>query len=229
MKILLVEDEIKISSIIEKYLLKEGYEVSKAFNGEEAINKFENEEIDLIILDRMLPKLSGDEVIEFIRERSNIPIIMVTAKVEEKDIIEGFKFGADDYVVKPFSPGELLERIKAVLRRTQTNATIKRNILSYDNGHFIINLDNYTIELNGQIIELTKNEFEIVKVLFEHPKKIFTREEIIAAAFGADYEAYDRAIDTHIKNIRQKIEDNPKKPKYIVTVYGVGYKVGDFN
>lgn len=229
MKILLVEDEIKISSIIEKYLLKEGYEVSKAFDGEEAINKFENEEIDLIILDRMLPKLTGDEVIEFIRERSNIPIIMVTAKVEEKDIIEGFKFGADDYVVKPFSPGELLERIKAVLRRTQRSETIKRNILSYDNGNFIINLDNYTIELSGEIIELTKNEFEIVKVLFEHPNKIFTREEIIAAAFGTDYEAYDRAIDTHIKNIRQKIEDNPKKPKYIVTVYGVGYKVGDLN
>lgn len=229
MKILLVEDEIKISSIIEKYLLKEGYEVSKAFDGEEAINKFENEEIDLIILDRMLPKLTGDEVIEFIRERSNIPIIMVTAKVEEKDIIEGFKFGADDYVVKPFSPGELLERIKAVLRRTQRSETIKRNILSYDNGNFIINLDNYTIELSGEIIELTKNEFEIVKVLFEHPNKIFTREEIIAAAFGTDYEAYDRAIDTHIKNIRQKIEGNPKKPKYIVTVYGVGYKVGDLN
>lgn len=229
MKILLVEDEIKISSIIEKYLLKEGYEVSKAFDGEEAINKFENEEIDLIILDRMLPKLTGDEVIEFIRERSNIPIIMVTAKVEEKDIIEGFKFGADDYVVKPFSPGELLERIKAVLRRTQRSETIKRNILSYDNGNFIINLDNYTIELSGKIIELTKNEFEIVKVLFEHPNKIFTREEIIAAAFGTDYEAYDRAIDTHIKNIRQKIEGNPKKPKYIVTVYGVGYKVGDLN
>lgn len=229
MKILLVEDEIKISSIIEKYLLKEGYEVSKAFDGEEAINKFENEEIDLIILDRMLPKLTGDKVIEFIRERSNIPIIMVTAKVEEKDIIEGFKFGADDYVVKPFSPGELLERIKAVLRRTQRSETIKRNILSYDNGNFIINLDNYTIELSGEIIELTKNEFEIVKVLFEHPNKIFTREEIIAAAFGTDYEAYDRAIDTHIKNIRQKIEGNPKKPKYIVTVYGVGYKVGDLN
>lgn len=229
MKILLVEDEIKISSIIEKYLLKEGYEVSKAFDGEEAINKFEDEEIDLIILDRMLPKLTGDEVIEFIRERSNIPIIMVTAKVEEKDIIEGFKFGADDYVVKPFSPGELLERIKAVLRRTQRSETIKRNILSYDNGNFIINLDNYTIELSGKIIELTKNEFEIVKVLFEHPNKIFTREEIIAAAFGTDYEAYDRAIDTHIKNIRQKIEGNPKKPKYIVTVYGVGYKVGDLN
>lgn len=229
MKILLVEDEIKISSIIEKYLLKEGYEVSKAFDGEEAINKFENEEIDLIILDRMLPKLTGDKVIEFIRERSNIPIIMVTAKVEEKDIIEGFKFGADDYVVKPFSPGELLERIKAVLRRTQRSETIKRNILSYDNGNFIINLDNYTIELSGKIIELTKNEFEIVKVLFEHPNKIFTREEIIAAAFGTDYEAYDRAIDTHIKNIRQKIEGNPKKPKYIVTVYGVGYKVGDLN
>lgn len=229
MKILLVEDEVKISSIIEKYLLKEGYLVSKAYDGKEALEKFKAEEFNLIILDRMLPKISGDEVIQSIRETSNIPIIMVTAKVEEKDIIEGFKYGADDYVVKPFSPRELLERIKAVLRRSQTASPLKKNIISYDNGSFIINLDNYTIEQDDKIIELTKNEFEIVRVLFEHPNKIFTREEIIAAAFGSDYEAYDRAIDTHIKNIRQKIEENPKKPKYILTVYGVGYKVGDFN
>ena len=227
-KILLVEDERKISSIINKYLIKENYNVITAENGLDAIKLFENNDIDLIILDRMLPLLSGDQVIKYIRNKSQVPIIMVTAKIEENDIIDGFKYGADDYVVKPFSPAELIQRIKAVLRRTNSfNKNI--NILSFDNGNFIINLDNQTIKKSNTSIELTHNEFKIIEVLFNNPNKIFTREEIIATAFGSDYEAYDRAIDTHIKNIRHKLNDSPKDPKYIITVYGVGYKAGDLN
>lgn len=226
-KILLVEDEKKIRQIIEKYLVKDAFEVYAFETGEEALAIFQEENFDLIILDRMLPGLSGDEVIENIRKTSDIPIIMVTAKVEESDIIEGFKYGADDYIVKPFSPQVLIERVKAILRRARHED--KTNVISYNNGELLINLDSYSVDKGKETIEFTKNEFEIIKVLFKNPNKIFTREEIISSAFGSDYDAFDRAIDTHIKNIRQKLEDDSRKPKYILTVYGIGYKVGDDN
>lgn len=226
-KILLVEDEKKIRQIIEKYLIKEGFEVIATDTGEDALEIVKKESLDLIILDRMLPGLSGDEVIENIRRTSDIPIIMVTAKVEESDIIEGFKYGADDYIVKPFSPQVLIERVKAILRRLGPQN--KANVIIYNNGELLINLDSHTVNKGEEIIEFTKNEFEIIRVLFNNPNKIFTRDEIISSAFGSDYDAYDRAIDTHIKNIRQKLEDDSRKPKYILTVYGIGYKVGDGN
>lgn len=224
-RILLVEDEKKISLIIEKYLIRENYQVSCVYDGEEAINEFDKSNFDLVLLDMMLPKISGEQVIEHIRKHSDTPVIMVTAKVEEEDRIKGFQLGADDYVIKPFSPKELMERIKAVLRRTEPDKY--KHIISYNNGELLINLDNNTIQKGQDTINLTKNEFQIVKVLFSYPNKIFTREEIISSAFGTDYDAYDRAIDSHIKNIRQKIEDDPKNPSLIKTVYGVGYKVGD--
>lgn len=226
--ILLIEDEKKIRTIVEKYLEKENFQVQSTDNGQDAIKLFDSHKFDLVILDRMLPDLSGDEILSYIREKSSIPIIMLTAMVEEKEIIQGFRIGADDYVTKPFRPAELIERIKALLRRSGFTGQ-KKNILRYSKGNFIINLDNNTIIKNGHTIGLTKNEFQIVRVLFENPNKIFTRNEIIATAFGSDYDAFDRAIDTHIKNIRQKIEDNPKKPRYIQTVYGIGYKAGDLN
>ncbi|MDO5719039.1 MAG: response regulator transcription factor [Tissierellia bacterium] len=225
-KILLVEDEKGISSIVKAYLEKEGYIVFCAFDGKRAIELFKEENPDLIVLDRMLPLISGEEVLKNIRESSDIPVILLTAKVEEDDRIEGFQLGADDYVTKPFSPKELMERVKAILRRTSADSS---NILSFDNGNLLINTENYSCKVDGKDISLTNNEFTILKVLFSKPGKIFTREEIIAIAFGESYEAYDRAIDTHIKNIRQKIESNPRDPKYIKTVYGIGYKAGEFN
>lgn len=225
-KILLIEDEKGISSIICSYLQKEGYEVSQAFNGDEALRYFRTNDYDLVILDRMLPLISGEEVLKTIRQLSDIPVILVTAKVEEIDKIEGFQLGADDYVTKPFSPRELMERVRVILRRIRKDP-VNTNILSFDNGRLIINLDNYTCKVNGNDITLTNNEFSILQVLFSKPGKIFTREEIISIAFGDEYDAFDRAIDTHIKNIRQKIEDNPRDPKYIKTVYGVGYKTGE--
>ncbi len=232
--ILLVEDEKGISNIVSSYLIKEGYEVLQAFDGKAALELFrkhrkEGLSFHLIILDLMLPKLSGESVIEVIRRESDVPVIMLTAKVEENDRINGFQLGADDYVTKPFSPRELMERVKAILRRTTGEETVEDLELKLLDGRVRINFETFYCNKDGEDLMLTRNEFLILKTLFSKPGKIFTREEIIAIAFGNDYEAFDRAIDTHIKNIRHKLEDNPKEPKVIRTVYGVGYKAGGWD
>ena len=224
--ILIIEDEKGISKIIKSYLEKEGYNVFQAFDGKEGLNFFENEKIDLILLDLMIPEISGEELIKEIRNKSNVPVIMVTAKVSEEDIINGLKLGADDYVTKPFSPKELVQRIKTVLRRIEKYNIPRADIIKTTDGRLEMDLEYNRFFKDKKEISLTKNEFQIVKTLFSNPNKIFTREEIIEITFGFDYDAYDRAIDTHIKNIRQKIEDNPKKPDYIKTIYGMGYKSG---
>ena len=224
--ILIIEDEQGISKIIKSYLEKEGYNVFQAFDGKEGLDFFENEQIDLILLDLMIPKISGEDLIKEIRNKSNVPVIMVTAKVSEENIINGLKLGADDYVTKPFSPKELMQRIKTVLRRIEKYSIPRADIIKTTDGRLEMDLEYNRFFKDGEEIFLTKNEFQIIKTLFSNPNKIFTREEIIEITFGFDYDAYDRAIDTHIKNIRQKIEDNPKKPDYIKTIYGMGYKSG---
>ncbi|MDU5087062.1 MAG: response regulator transcription factor [Anaerococcus vaginalis] len=224
--ILIIEDEQGISKIIKSYLEKEGYNVFQAFDGKEGLDFFENEQIDLILLDLMIPKISGEDLIKEIRNKSNVPVIMVTAKVSEENIINGLKLGADDYVTKPFSPKELMQRIKTVLRRIEKYNIPRADIIKTTDGRLEMDLEYNRFFKDGEEIFLTKNEFQIIKTLFSNPNKIFTREEIIEITFGFDYDAYDRAIDTHIKNIRQKIEDNPKKPDYIKTIYGMGYKSG---
>ena len=196
-KILIIEDEESINNIVKSYLVKEGYEVYQAFDGEEGLRKFLAEDIDLVILDLMLPKMLGEDVMKEIRNRSEVPVIMLSAKVEENDKVTGLRLGADDYITKPFSARELE-----------------------------MDLEYNRFFKDGVEIYLTKNEFSILKTLFSNPNKIYTRDEIIEITFGYDYDAYDRAIDTHIKNIRQKIEDSPKKPMYIKTIYGMGYKSG---
>lgn len=224
--ILIIEDEQGISKIIKSYLEKEDYNVFQAFDGKEGLDFFENEQIDLILLDLMIPKISGEDLIKEIRNKSNVPVIMVTAKVSEENIINGLKLGADDYVTKPFSPKELMQRIKTVLRRIEKYNIPRADIIKTTDGRLEMDLEYNRFFKDGEEIFLTKNEFQIIKTLFSNPNKIFTREEIIEITFGFDYDAYDRAIDTHIKNIRQKIEDNPKKPDYIKTIYGMGYKSG---
>lgn len=224
--ILIIEDEQGISKIIKSYLQKEGYNVFQAFDGKEGLDFFENGQIDLILLDLMIPKISGEDLIKEIRNKSNVPVIMVTAKVSEENIINGLKLGADDYVTKPFSPKELMQRIKTVLRRIEKYNIPRADIIKTTDGRLEMDLEYNRFFKDGEEIFLTKNEFQIIKTLFSNPNKIFTREEIIEITFGFDYDAYDRAIDTHIKNIRQKIEDNPKKPDYIKTIYGMGYKSG---
>jgi DNA-binding response OmpR family regulator len=223
-KILVVDDEQKILNVIQAYLIKEGYEVLTASDGEEALNIFKNQQIHLIILDLMLPKISGEQVCNRIRATSSVPIIMLTAKTEEDNKIEGLAIGADDYITKPFSNRELVGRVKAIIRRTYRDNKPLAELLIINNGDLEINIEKMTIKKQGGTIILTSNEFKILIALLVNPGQVFSREQLVSKAFGMDYDGFDRTIDTHIKNIRQKIEDDHKNPKYIISVYGVGYK-----
>lgn len=223
-RILVVDDEQKILNVIEAYLNKEGFSVLTAKDGEEALNIFENELIHLIILDLMLPKMSGEKVCNKIRATSSVPIIMLTAKTEEDNKIDGLAIGADDYITKPFSNRELVSRVKALIRRTYRDNKPLAEILIINNGDLEINIEKMIIKKQGKIITLTSNEFKILIALLTNPGQILSREQLVNKAFGIDYDGFDRTIDTHIKNIRQKIEDDHKNPRYILSVYGMGYK-----
>lgn len=223
-RILVVDDEQKILNVIEAYLIKEGFDVLTASDGEEALNIFKNELIHLIILDLMLPKVSGEEVCNKIRATSAVPIIMLTAKTEEDNKIEGLAIGADDYITKPFSNRELVSRVKAIIRRTYRNTNPLAELLIINNGDLEINIEKMIIKKQGKTITLTSNEFKILIALLTNPGQIFSREQLVNKAFGIDYDGFDRTVDTHIKNIRYKIEEDPKKPRYIISVYGMGYK-----
>lgn len=226
-KILLVEDEEGIINIEKAYLEKAGFQVEKAMDGNEALEQYTTFAPDLVVLDLMLPKKSGEEVLQSIKEQKDTPVIIVSAKSEEDDRVENLRNGADDYMVKPFSARELVERVRAILRRTPSREDEK--MLQTADGRLRIDIESMRTFVEGKEVHLTKNEFLIVQTLFTHPNKIYTRDEIIEVTFGMDYEAFDRAIDTHIKNIRQKIEADPKNPVYIRTVYGVGYRAGGFD
>nr|WP_257676109.1 response regulator transcription factor [Clostridium felsineum] len=221
---LVVDDEEKILSVVKAYLEKEGFEVLTAKDGEEAIDIFEKEHIHLIILDLMLPKISGEKVCAKIRSVSSVPIIMLTAKIEEDNKIEGLSMGADDYVTKPFSNRELVSRVKALIRRTYRDNTPLAELLIINNGDLEIDVEKFIVKKIGENVNLTSNEFKILIVLLSKPGKVFSREELVNKAFGIDYDGFDRTIDTHIKNIRRKIEDDHRNTKYIVSVYGLGYK-----
>lgn len=223
-KILIVDDEEKILNVIKAYLIKEGFDVLTAKDGEEALNTFGKELVHLIILDLMLPKISGEKVCNKIRSISSVPIIMLTAKIEEDDKIEGLAIGADDYVTKPFSNRELVGRVKALIRRTYRDNKPLAELLIINNGDLEIDVEKFIVKKRGKNVNLTSNEFKIFKTLLSNPGKVFSREQLVNKAFGIDYDGFDRTIDTHIKNIRRKIEDDQKNPKYIVSIYGVGYK-----
>lgn len=222
-KILVVDDEINIINVIKDYLLTESYDVYTADNGKRAMQLFKEEEIDLIILDLMLPDMSGEEICKTIRKESNVPILMLTAKSSEDDKVTGLYIGADDYLTKPFSPRELMGRVRAILRRAKGN-THTSDILEFNSNDLTIDVPKHEVKKNGEAINLTPNEFKVLLVLAQNPNKVYSRSQLVSIAFGYDFEGYDRTVDTHIKNLRQKIEDNAKEPKYIVTVHGVGYK-----
>ncbi len=225
-KILVVDDEERIIEVVKAYLEKEGYEVITAVNGEEAIRLFKENTIHLVVLDLMLPKLSGEEVCTRLREISHVPIIMLTAKVEEEDKLEGLAIGADDYLTKPFSARELVGRVKALLRRAYREENPLAEFLVFNDGDLEIDIRKMKVLKRGVEVILTPYEFKVLVALLTNPGQVFSREQLVERAFGYDYEGFDRTVDTYIKNIRQRIEDNPKNPEYITTVYGVGYKFG---
>ena len=220
-KILVVDDEENLLNVIKDYLLRVSYEVYTANRGNKAIELFRKIEPDFIILDLMLPDISGEEICKLIRKESNVPILMLTAKSSEDDKVTGLYIGADDYLTKPFSPRELVGRVRAILRRTKGTAA---DVLEFNDKDLYIDIPKHIVKKAGESIKLTPNEFKILSVLAQNPHKVFTRSHLVSLAFGYDFEGFDRTVDTHIKNLRQKIEDNVKEPKYIVTVYGVGYK-----
>ena len=224
--VLVVDDEAKIVDVLKSYLEKEGFFVVCAYSGSEAISRFERYAPALIILDLMLPDLPGEEVCRAIRKKSHAPIIMLTAKTEEVDILKGLNIGADDYVTKPFSPRQVVARVNAVLRRTLSEAVPIADEYSFRNRELVIDSMRHEVLRNDEPVALTPGEFKLLLTMAKYPTKTFTREELIHMALGDDFEGYDRVIDTHIKNIRQKIEPDAKKPRYILTVHGVGYKFG---
>lgn len=219
-KILIVEDEEKISDIVKSYLERDGFAVTVAGTGKEALRLIK-ERFDLIILDLKLPDVDGEMICSTIRQSSDVPIIMLTAKSSEEERVKGLGIGADDYVVKPFSPRELVARVKAHLRRTRKG---EKKALSFNKGGLKIDTLSMEIKKRGKAITLTSTEFKILLSLAERPNIIFSREQLVNIVQGYDFEGYDRVIDAHIKNIRQKIEDNIQKPVFIKTVYGAGYK-----
>jgi DNA-binding response OmpR family regulator len=218
-KILIVEDENKISEIVKVYLEKDGFEVTVVDTGQKALSALQKG-FDAIILDLMLPDMEGEDICQTIREDSNVPIIKLTAKVEEEDRIKGLGIGADDYVVKPFSARELVARVKALLRRVKG----PKEVLSFNNKDLIIDSLSFEIRKKGSSVVLTPTEFKLLQCFAEHPGQVFTRLQLVNVILGYDFEGYDRTIDAHIKNIRHKIEDNQRSPSYLKTVYGIGYK-----
>ncbi|SPQ01510.1 Transcriptional regulatory protein ResD [Candidatus Sulfobium mesophilum] len=218
--ILIIEDEKKISEIVRAYLEKEGYRVKQAETGGQAL-KFLKETVDLVVLDLMLPDIQGEDLCRIIRESSDVPVIILTAKSGEEDRIKGLGIGADDYVVKPFSPRELVARVKAQLRRA---GRTKKKLLSYNAGALRIDVSNREVFRDGMVVILTPTEYKILLSLAEQPGWVFSREQLVTFAQGFDFEGYDRTIDAHVKNLRHKIEKDSREPEFIKTVYGVGYK-----
>lgn len=221
-KILVVDDEKKIVDIVRAYLEREGYQVMVAYEGKSALELARRQSPDLIILDLMLPEISGWDICRILRKESEVPIIMLTARDETTDKIVGLELGADDYVTKPFDPKELVSRVKAVLRRAEGIIVPKGRLNVAD---LSIDVEKRLVRRSDEAIELTPIEFELLRVLAENPGRVYSRMQLLDRVQGDAYEGYDRTIDTHIKNLRKKVEPDPDNPRYIITVYGVGYKL----
>ena len=225
--ILVVEDESNIRANIVAFLEAEGFDTIQAKDGEEALYLFGEKTPTLVILDLMLPKVDGLEVCKQIRRSSDVPIIMVTARDEEIDKLLGLELGADDYITKPFSLRELKARIKAVLRRTKAGGVKEDEEEILTLGCLEVNLDRREVKKDGITIDLTPSEYAILTTLCQNIGRPYSRLQLLNAILGESYAGYERAIDTHVSNLRKKIEPNPQKPVYILTVYGLGYKFGD--
>jgi two-component system, OmpR family, alkaline phosphatase synthesis response regulator PhoP len=222
-RILVVDDEPKIVQLVRDYLERAGFAVSTARDGNEALMRAHSERPDLIVLDLGLPGLDGLEVTRRLRRDSGVPIIMLTARHEETDKVVGLELGADDYVTKPFSPRELEARVRAVLRR-QAPAADAEVIRA---GDLTLDLPRLRTEVAGRSVPMTATEFQLLTALARQPGRVFTRAQLLDAIHGVAFESYERAIDAHVKNIRRKIEPDPRTPRYLLTVYGVGYRLTD--
>jgi len=221
-KILVVDDEAQIVKVLRVYLEKAGFQVLTAYNGDDAVAVFKRDKPDFMILDLNLPGMDGLDVCKAVRRDSNIPILMLTARVEEADRLIGLELGADDYVVKPFSPREVVARVRTIFRRTEASPQGTELIRVAD---LEIDLEKHTVTRAGIPVELTPTEFEILVALARQPRRVFSRLQIMEQAQGDAYEGYERTIDAHIKNLRMKLEPDPRKPVYIQTVFGLGYKL----
>ena len=222
-QILLVDDEVKITQVLSAYLEKEGYQSIVAHDGKTALELLQLHPISLILLDLMLPDIPGEKLCEQIRAQYRIPIIMLTAKSQEQDILDGLEVGADDYLTKPFRPRVVVAKVGAVLRRAESDELLSVPV-SYRDGYLVIDFNNKTVLKEGTPIHLTPTEYQILRTLAKAPKRIFTREQLILFALGDDYDGYNRSIDTYIKSLRSKIEPDRHDPAFIVTVHGVGYQ-----
>ena len=225
MRILVVDDEKLLVKGVKFNLENEGYEVECAYDGASAVELARNGRFDLIILDVMMPELDGQEACMRIREFSNVPIIMLTAKGEVEDRIIGLELGADDYLVKPFSPRELVARSRALLRRVHADSEPQREVLEF--GELTIDVSGHKVMVSGKEIDLTASEFKLLTTLSRYPGRVYSRMELVEKVLGYDFEGYERTIDSHVKNLRAKIGDNPRNPKWLHTVHGVGYRFED--
>ena len=222
--ILVVDDEPEIVRLVRSYLEQDGYRVVTAFNGEEALYTARHEKPDLVVLDILMPKMDGLEFTRRVRLEQDVPIIMLTARAEETDRIVGLEMGADDYVTKPFSPREVVARVRAVLRRAQpADDRGPSQVLRV--GPIALDRSTHTVNVEGELVNLTPTEYDILEVLMGQPGRVYSRAEILEAVQGVAFEAYERTVDAHIKNLRRKIEPKPASPSYVLTVRGAGYRL----
>ncbi len=226
-RILVVDDDKEIVRLVRAYLEQAGFQVLPAYDGETALQILRHDRPDLVVLDLMLPDRNGWDLTRIVRGDSTLastPIIMLTARVEDTDKIVGLELGADDYITKPFNPREVVARVRSVLRRSQGGGSVRQpRILQL--GGLLLDLDRHEVMLDGQPVELTPTEFDLLRTLIENPGYAFTRMELIEQGLGYEYEGLERTLDSHIKNLRRKIEPDPRQPTYIQTVYGVGYRL----
>ncbi len=221
--VLVVDDEPRITRLVKDYLDQAGFAVLEAADGQGAVDTFRRYQPDLIVLDLGLPGLDGLDVVRELRAESNVPIVILTARSDETDRVVGLELGADDYVVKPFGPKELVARVRAVLRRVGSASA--KEVLRV--GEVIVDVPKMRVAIAGNEIDLTPTEFQIVAALAAQPGRVFTRSQLLDAVHGVSFESYERAIDAHIKNIRRKMEPDPRSPRYVLTVHGIGYRFTD--
>ena len=225
-RVLVVDDEPSVHEVVRAYLEREGFVVLSASDGREGLRMAEDRRPALIVLDLMLPDLSGEEIVREVRRRSDVPILMLTARSAEDDRVSGLELGADDYLTKPFSPRELVARIKAVLRRAPDNDAPLLARIHLDDGSLVVDTDRHEVTLAGDLVELTASEFRLLVALARHPGRVYSRPELVERLQGHDFPGYERTIDAHVKNVRRKLGDDPRDPRYVITVHGVGYKLG---